>query len=422
MGKFRIIIKHPFELLLIVVVTLSIFLPNLPLGSSDFMTDFMLLYALCIPILICQCIRKSSHIVLKWFALLTFFHLISTFLGYMRLGVSFHEGDFWAFVNEIKYLLIICIGSLCSFDVITRRLDRFIFIGSIAIIAISFLEFINPFGIASILGNYYSSDLHIQNMTVLSNRIVVTGSDPNIGACIIAFFLLYEFCSYLHKNKSLKYLTICILLLISLLMTSSRTVLAGTVASMMIFILRHKEIKKSSKIIIVIFFAATIVLLLPHFAYLTEGFSSFLSEEGNSSFNKRLLVWTYFFEMIKESPLLGWGVAESIIDGQPVDGEYILTLFRSGIIGLSLYLIINIKLIFFPKEKNLNGPLKFYKDYLTLLFITSLFVMFTNNFYSGKQLFQFYIAVLSVFYSGLYTLQHNPTYEKNNIPCPASIK
>ena len=126
--------------------------------------------------------------------------------------------------------------------------------------------------------------------------------------------------------------------------------------------------------------------------------------------------------MIKESPLFGWGVAESIIDGQPVDGEYILTLFRYGIASLSLYLFINIKLIFFPKEKNLNGPLKFYKDYLTLLFITSLFVMLTNNFYSGKQLFQFYIAVLSVFYSGLYTLQHNTAYEKNDIPCPASVK
>lgn len=404
MSTFHIIIKHPFDVLLILLITVDVFFPKIPLGSSSFLTDLIISCFFIAPILTSFLLRGYYRKnIFKLYLCLVVLHFISTLHGYFALGVSTHPADIWNFVNEFKYLFIICVGSLCTFNVISGFFDKFINFGSYLMIIICLLEFFNPIGIASILGNYFSSELHASGMTDGSHRIIATGTDPNVGAAIVAFFLLYRFCRYLHYRE-FQDLLFSVLLLVCVLLTSSRTVFAGVSCVMALFVLTHKGIKVSAKIWILIFIVATSVVLLPHFAYLIEGFTTFFSDEGNHSFNKRLMVWQYLFEKIKLSPIIGWGVAESIIDGFPVDGEYIFTLFRYGAVGLILYLLINIKLVLFPPKSYLSDTkLIFFKDYLTLIFLMSLFVMVTNNFYLGKQLFQIYIAILSFFYCGLYS-------------------
>ena len=403
MDKFRVVIKHPFDLLLIILISVDVFLPKIPLGSSSFLTDFVISVIFCLPICVSFIYGKCNRKIFKLYSFLIVLHFVSTMYGYLVLGVSTHPTDIWNFVNECKYLLIICVGSLCTFGIISEYYHKFIQFGSVLMIVICLLEFFNPLGIASTLGNYYSSELHTSGMLDGSHRVMATGTDPNVGAAIISFFLLYRFCSYLHY-RNIRDLFFSVALVICVLLTSSRTVFAGVSFSMLFYIFTHKGIKVSAKIWILLFLAATAVVLLPHFAYLVEGFTTFFSDEGNHSFNKRLMVWQYLFEKIKLSPIIGWGVAESIIDGFPVDGEYVFTLFRYGVIGLAFYLFINVKSLFFSNKQFIVSPrLVFYKDYLTLIFFMSLFVMITNNFYLGKQLFQIYIAVLSFFYSGLYS-------------------
>ena len=374
------------------------------------LNDLLIFIILFFPIII-KFISKTStsnRIVFRYYLLLITYHLFSTFYGYLCLNVPPTTSDLNYLLGEFKYLWIICAASLASFEIFDEYFRKFIRFGIWFIFLICLLEYINPLNFASFIGRYYSSENHLNAMLGHYNRILVTGSDPNIGASIVAYFFIYKFCSVLHYGK-LQDLMFSIMLLFCCMLTSSRTVLIGIISSILFLLLINKKIKFYIKISVLLLFAIVLILMIPHFTYLFTGISAVFTDVGSSSLNYRFVVWEYLSSLIYQSPYIGWGVAQSIkiaLDVN-VDGEWIFTLFRYGMIGLILYLMINILLVFKTKFKILNFRLIFYSDYVKAIFILSLFIIFTNNFFMGKQLFQTYIILLTILHNGIYSCNTN---------------
>ncbi len=392
-------VKHPAEGLLILIIGVTIFFPQLPIGSSQFSTDWAILYACMAPVLYCCFSNGCKRGGVGMYLMLFLFHLVSLFYACGVLNVRVNVGDFWTLFTEFRYIILICLACLCSFDVFYRFFDSFIKVGSIVLVGICFLEFFNVAGFASILGNYYSSQLHVDSMTNGAHRIVVTGSDPNVGGVILSFFFLYRFLSFFVNGRK-KDLWISFVLLACIMQTSSRTVFIGVVCYVVLKLLTDTSIKKYIKVLILAFGGFLVILLIPYFEYLLSGIQTVMSVEGNSSFNARLNAWKYFLGLADRSKLLGWGPANQIIDNFPVDGEYVLLYFRYGLLGLLCYFFVNARMLFFPRVgKYLDNRMRLYGSYTKAMFFISLFVMLTNNFYSGKQLFTLYLAVLTIFYN-----------------------
>lgn len=383
--------KFRREDFLILAIVFSLLFPPLPEigGLTLRLEDILLLGIAPFYCLKGAGIRKDSPLWI--FLVFLFFACISTFSGYLFKGVPPVKGDFNEFVRMFKYVFAIIIASSVNKTVFFKKYDKFMRWGGIYVIILSIVEYVNPFNIDTFIGKIYSVPYyHIEGMVEGSRRIVVTGGDPNIGAFIVTYFLIYF---YLKTFIEKKYHNVVMILLLFLCVvaTSSRTIFFAILFVCGFFVLMDEKIKKGVKFSIILLGCLGVILLFSSqsFQYLTVGINQ-LTTGDNESLNLRYIIWETNLNYFRESPLLGWGPAKAIHD-TIVDGEYVFLLVRYGIIGIGIFLFLllrNMVLTF-----RVNG---IYGKYISCITILSFFFMVTNNFFSGYQLFLNYIILVTV--------------------------
>ena len=100
-------VKHPAEGLLILIIGVTIFFPQLPIGSSQFSTDWAILYACMAPVLYCCFSNGCKRGGVGMYLMLFLFHLVSLFYACGVLNVRVNVGDFWTLFTEFRYTKII---------------------------------------------------------------------------------------------------------------------------------------------------------------------------------------------------------------------------------------------------------------------------------------------------------------------------
>lgn len=399
----KLVISNFYEKLLCLIIFSTLFFPNFLLpGGGTYMVDLILL-TIFAPIIFVNMFRNKDKTKYPFvlFCILLVFQIFSLLHGYAYLGVPFNSLDIWAIYTLNRYVILISLATLANSKVFFKYFERYIPVCIFFLVIVCFFEYFNIGGSASKFGTYYSSELHIDSMLSGANRIVATGRDPNVGASIICFMLLYitnRLTFTDEKKNTLINIVLFFALFTSLFFTSSRTLLIGVVFVLFFTLLFVYRVNIIIKILAIAILSVSIILMLPYFDYLFYGLLALGSVEGNSSLNTRFDMWGHVYEQIKLSPILGWGPAIAIHD-PVVDGDYFFMTRRFGLIGIALYFgIITHMIVGLFKTKNSNVKYNFYKLYILQIFVLSLIIMMTNSFYMGTQLFSLFIALLTVLY------------------------
>ena len=322
--------------------------------------------------------------------------IFSTCYGYFFLEVPQSSRDLNEIIRLSKPFIFTILLLSCDTQFLVNRVSQFVIPLSWLLVLIGFVQYFNIAGLGAFIGSLYAPPHHVANMVGSSHRIILVGSDPNVGAAIVLMFFLYNlFNSFINKSSSSKVLTFLMVILV--LMTSSRTSFIALGLIITIFLFRSKSLKTLPKIIFSFLIILMIILLYKQFSYIAIGFAVALQGENTSllhRFEKWMVAWNFFLQ----SPVFGWGLAKASME-TTVDGEYILLLRRFGAVGT---VIISALIFLMPFWKN---KIKFKSPRLTVLELTLkyyviviFFVMLTNSFFSGYQLFIPYLFLSVILY------------------------
>lgn len=317
---------------------------------------FVIIYSCILFVMFCAIV--NSYLVLN---------IEETYRDYMEL---------FRYMQILPYLLVI---NLINYETFNKKLKIYMMVSVLFILLIIFLEVTNIANIAYYIGMVYAGSLHTADMLNATRRIIATGSDPNVGALILTFFILY-FATRDRLDIAKK--IVLILLFSSLLLTQSRTLLIGLVTSYIIYILLISKYHLVVKAIFILGTLFSVILFINIFNlnYIILGFQMALEGE-NHSLNVRLMNAAMGYERFLTSPYLGWGPSKAIFS-TIIDSEYVLIMQRYGLVGIGMYLIL-LGSIFHFSYKLLN--ISENAVWLFLFTIVGLFMMLTNNFFSGYQ-------------------------------------
>lgn len=251
----------------------------------------------------------------------------------------------------------------------------------------------------------YAFEDHIE-AALDGSRLVITGSDPNVGSIICSFFVLYFFSSFIIK-KSFLYFLMMLFSVALLFKTQGRTTIIGTGFVFFAYLIFFAKIKIIYRVFLILLIPLTILYFSSFFDlfYLVEGLSD-LGEGSNMSVNVRFENVYYAFDNFRLSPVFGWGSAlEHQGTVRNIDSELFLILQRYGLFGFLVIFSIIFRLLKIGfKYRNVKLG-----SFVFLMTFSLIFNMLTNTVFFGAQTVS--IIVFLIFLT--YFLEHN---EKNNIP------
>lgn len=268
-------------------------------------------------------------------------------------------------------------------------LGSFEFFSKVAVILFLLVGFLQVFQIHILTHLYLDSQSSHLDSVLKGDRLTITGSDPNIGGAIAAFFAFMSLSFYLLRRKRIFWLFAFIICFVLLLFTQSRTVLVAFLFSFVVFFLFFYKLSLIVKIPFFIILLGTgfLIFMSLNLDYIVIGFQIVLQGESNS-LNVRLENLASAYELFRSNPILGVGPSKESLTST-VDSEYALIMQRYGLIGILVFLY----LIVFLFRTALDN-LKFINANILLLFMMMVpFIMFTNNVFSGYQLMSIPIAL-----------------------------
>lgn len=307
-----------------------------------------------------------------------------------RTGVI---ADYFEIYKLLKFSSIVLFFTLLDYERFSKMWFKKIFLG---LAAINLLHFFNVLNINELLTDLYGG-IHREFFGLNSlkqpatKRMIGLASSPNINAIVLSFFAIYFLPLKFNRSKFYWFLGAILLML----MCQSRTsivALAGVLLIIALLQLSDWNWKQWTTVLISI-----AGLYLISWALVT-GFFSYTSYSNNVVSNSamgRLETWAFLGEMIKESPIIGYGVNKQYFYERELysENEYILMMWRYGAIGLLLYL----GMFFLPLWKYFKRrkeALKLKKGFLFLIIIVT--VALTNNPYQDKTVMVLIAAMLGL--------------------------
>lgn len=389
----KIINKHSVYLFICLFFLItSIIIPPLKLASYTlYLTTFSCFFVFLFSFVYGVRVNKFFFKIL-----LIGFTVIFSSLYSFSLGLTSHNMS--NYIESMKYFQFIPYLMLLS---LIDRVEGNVFnkIMSIVIslfIIVFFIQFFNFLNLKEFfLKIYLSNDSGHFEKALNGWRLTLTGSDPNIGAAIAVFLIIYCLDRFLSGANKL-YLLLVAILFVAILSTQSRTGLVASVVSMFI-ILILSNVNFLNKILIcfifIILFSGSLYFV--DIDYIVAGYELSLVGE-NESANIRIDNLNQGLSLFYNSPYLGYGPAKNEVS-TIIDSEYVLILQRYGLLGIFLfsYFIMNLIYYGFKARKYTSGRILFAYTIFTLFF------MITNNAYSGYQLMSITIFAILWVYSDL---------------------
>ena len=436
MNKLNIKINFPFfyALLFYLIFITNIFLPPINLGFNFYFrfVDFIIPFAILLIIIDKNRIIPRSFV---FFIILSVWISISMLINHNNVATN----DFYEFYKIFKFA-VIAIVALSYFKHFENHFDLFIKITFVVLFVLNLFQYYNIFHFHDLVEPFYDpSGIHWTSFGKNSlgepgpKRMLGTGGNPNNNALIFLFYYCWFLFSMFHKNlKNLKWHNwlFLILSILAIILCQSRTAFAIIlVITIIYFVFYHKPIKYmfiiiASTIFIMLFldlvskestsyvsgFLKNVMLESKEYLtenltnindsdtvnkikgkeYLTENLSDIndsdtvnkIKHKGylaqNQSLRGRLDAWKFLLKMWSENPIVGYGPYKNFFYSLKLysENEYILYLWRYGIIGFFLY----IYWYLFPIVKLENKKIKLSINPFYLLFGLSLMAAaLTNN-------------------------------------------
>jgi len=358
----------------------SIILPNLSLGGiSLYLTTLLspVVLVLVVYLALMQSRSKVDNLVWVIF-LLCIVVILSAFFSWVKglTPVSYRD-----LIETVKYAQFIPYLLALSF-LKSSFAKGFNFSSKFAVVFFILVGLIQVFGINFLTYIYLGSgSAHLESV-ISGNRLSLTGSDPNIGGAIAAFFAFVSFAFFLFQRKNVFWFAAFLLCFLLLLFTQSRTVLIAFAFSFIVFFLFYYKVSLIIKIpvLVILISLGAFIFMSLNLQYIIIGFQIAL-EGNNNSLNVRLENIASAYEAFKANPILGIGASKESLSSV-IDSEYALIMQRYGLLGMFAFLVL-IGFLLKAAFKNRN---KIHSKMLLLFMMMVPFIMLTNNVFSGYQL------------------------------------
>jgi len=363
-----------FNLLLIILVITLHFSPNI-FGNR---LDQYLLF-LFVPIIFS--FRKPKRFLFPKLALIPIYLILCFFLLSNVISFFIFQSHIYLKTDVLEYLRYIelFLYSLVTVNFLSKNnfkslilvlLICFIIVNIIGILQLVDFKSNRDLHIISFLSKYYPYFGEATNLKVdfplkmgLTGRITSTfdGQPLFLGDYLsLVTPIVVTFALFLNKDFYIRTLSFLgsILGIICLIFTYSRGSILSFLISLIViifYLFREKKFSLKLPFFFLILIIGVIYLLFRFNLY--ETFVSKILLETLMEFqNKnigRLSYWPELITKIKSSFIVGFGFSDNVI----TDSQYLLVLFKSGIIGLVIFVGVNIYIIYTILKR-----LKFYRE------------------------------------------------------------
>ncbi|MHB8125738.1 MAG: O-antigen ligase family protein [Desulfitobacteriaceae bacterium] len=338
-------------------------------------------------------LRVVTQVFLLFFASI----VISNIFAVIFLKISFGIRDVMEGVTLAKYYLAITLAlSLDLYEGEFNVLRKTFLVGFGVILLLSWGQFLNLANVNAWLTPFFAQS-HLDNLVNANPpRVLGTFDNPNVmGIFSVLMMTLFTTWFYFRINNrsSGVILFVVIGLIIKLtFMTISRTALLAT-ATVLVFLSLWAMFKFRCKKGILFKVGVLALLTLTIFFTSPRDFVSRMNEatdiKKSTSAQGHFMRMGSAFELIKQSPILGWGTAKSNMTTL-VDNEYALVTRRYGVIGLVLYLWFFIRPVKSAlwRVKSVNSyvfemGIKDYKTLLSIAFTAGTLAILVYNLTAG---------------------------------------
>ncbi|MDD3876472.1 MAG: O-antigen ligase family protein [Bacteroidales bacterium] len=369
--------NHHYNQALIILIFLSTFL--FPVFRFSSKMPYIDLLDLILPLLFISIWIERKHLKSR-FAL-----VVLAFAAYILLTIIINGRlsayrDYFEILKLLKFLIVFVFIFL---HISPDKFHKYIIAVFIAVAVFNLFHFYNILNFNEFLRRYYyTSDIHISLFGLNSlgqpatKRMLGTLGNPNNNAVIFLFFSCF-FLMNPHKEK-LIHKFFFLIAYTGIVLCQSRT---GVISFLGIYIL-HFFLAPFNIRDKIFQFGAMALIFFIIFEYSSSDYIASLASGQDiietGSARGRLETWTYLWEMIRTKPIFGHAPFKEYFyeNGLYSESEYMLMLWRYGIIGLFLYFLMLIQPAFiaffkYRKEKNSHFLILF----TGVIFITAL----TNN-------------------------------------------
>ncbi len=285
---------------------------------------------------------------------LAFVVLASTFLNVFNGRNPLIVQDLYSPIVILRMVLIAAITA--SFNLQEKQVRQFakgFLVISSLVAALALVQKFQPYLVSGIIERFYAIEYQRLEISTAGtgSRVVGTFGNPNMFSSCLVSLSAGALAIVINMKGLTKYFAVGVFFALAftiLITTGSRT---GYLSFIMItvfailFSLRGRSLVPA--IVVLIFMVLAFVLiranvdslpLNPRMKQLVGGDTSL-----NDSMAARYRLWRNSIAKAKESPLLGVGVAKSYY--QVTDNGYIMMLLRAGLLGLSIYVLMLLSLM-----------------------------------------------------------------------------
>jgi len=345
--------------IIIPLLIMSILLPSIPLSETlpNVRLDFVIIFIAWVLFIFGGFTKgKFLHLrinpIFKWYILLGFSILISIVFNALFRSYYPIVRDYWEIVKLLKYFLIFALIS--SIDISVSDLRYYYKIALIIFLItslISFMQHTNLYNINDTVNLIYSYE------KATSKRVVGTMGNPNeFGALMVMASSLAFSGGLFYKKKSIRFFSFFCLIIFfySLLLTGSRaafilfTIAISFILSVKyppLLILKGKRMLRKFLCVLIIGLIISMVIVKFTPSDFFFRLESLRNPFNTTSWQAKVITWKYVFNLVKSSPIFGWGPCKNLVDFS-VDNEWLLMLFRYGILGLSIFIFWAINILY----------------------------------------------------------------------------
>lgn len=359
--------KNSIKLLLIICVMLSaMILPSFEIRSSlprIRLDDVLIFGTFAINVLLHFTVRRRNRsdyelglayktnqnkvfaAVRTAFLLLLGAMIISNVFALIILKMSFGIRDAMEGVTLAKYYLVVTLAaSLDLQDGEFKVLRNAFLIGFGIILLLAWSQFLNLANVNAWLTPLFAQS-HLDNLVNANPpRVLGTFDNPNVmGIFSVLAMIIFVTWFYFRKNDRSSTLLLALVTGLSIkltFMTISRTALLATalvLTLLSLWALFKFHWKKEMLFKVGVLLVLTLLIFFTSPRDFTTRMNEAVNLQTSTSAQGHILRAGDALELIKQSPIFGWGTAKTTMTTL-VDDEYALITRRYGILGLALYL------------------------------------------------------------------------------------
>jgi len=304
------------------------------------------------------------------------------FLSYLSIKVLGSPGIFYGLTDMTKFLYVLFVFIIFYKFVSIYGIDRSIKVN----IYIAFIAFL-----IGIVGKLLTGD----TVSPDTGEFLIFGASGRAkGAIFCSIMAIYFYTSYLEE-KNYRTLLFFIVSSVLIFLSFTRIAILGFIVAFFIVNIAYKKYKE-----LLLFSTLVYILMLPFMNILIKetfiadivDLDSLLSKDITEIFSLirltgRELLWSVVFDGFLENPILGNGLGYSNLMVKSVTGfieqvhnDYLKILADLGIVGLTLYLLIYIKMFFNARKiYKINKKKRYYFFIFITTLVQILIFSFTDN-------------------------------------------